>query len=383
MQLNSGLRFLHNIPHPCMVDFFTELHSRSIDLTVYFQSRHHTERPWPVERDLPFPHEFLPGRMWHIGGRPVQTNSGIRRIVADHDRRDWWILSGYLEPTLHLIAGDLNRKNIPWILLNESPYKNLDASSFRDFVRRVALRPVRRAKGIIVFGPPRDGAYFAARFPTKPVLPVPQLLDTQNLNAIAAKRKPRLSESSTIRALFCGQWEPAKRADVLFEIALEFVHNNEPVEFSFVGKGSLSEYFHKRAATDGRGRIWLHESLDKQHLLEEYEKANVVVQPVRNQGWGMTVTEGLAAGLPVIASHGVGAAEGLIVNGQNGFLFEADDIAGMKDYLRLLIHDRARLEAMTATAIQNAPQINIKVGVDKFLEAFETIRRLSGLTPLR
>lgn len=54
-----------------------------------------------------------------------------------------------------------------------------------------------------------------------------------------------------------------------------------------------------------------------------YGAADLFVHPAREERWGVSVAEALAAGIPVIASSRVGAARDLLVPGANGFTYEA------------------------------------------------------------
>lgn len=73
---------------------------------------------------------------------------------------------------------------------------------------------------------------------------------------------------------------------------------------------------------------------DWNDLPAEYAKADVLCVPSRHDGWGLVVPEGLAAGLPVIASRRMGAALDLIVDGVNGWLVAPGDVKSLTAALR-------------------------------------------------
>jgi glycosyltransferase involved in cell wall biosynthesis len=60
-------------------------------------------------------------------------------------------------------------------------------------------------------------------------------------------------------------------------------------------------------------------------LPEWYASADVLCVPSRYDGWGLVVPEGLAAGLPVIATDRMGAALEFVRTGRNGWLIPAGD----------------------------------------------------------
>src|ERR1700751_4608744 len=62
---------------------------------------------------------------------------------------------------------------------------------------------------------------------------------------------------------------------------------------------------------------------DWDELPREYAAANMLCVPSRYDGWGLVVPEGLAAGLPVIATDRMGAALEFVESGRNGWLIRA------------------------------------------------------------
>ena len=60
-----------------------------------------------------------------------------------------------------------------------------------------------------------------------------------------------------------------------------------------------------------------------EELPELYASADVLCVPSRYDGWGLVVPEGLAAGLPVIATDRMGAGLEFVRNGVNGWLIAA------------------------------------------------------------
>ena len=73
---------------------------------------------------------------------------------------------------------------------------------------------------------------------------------------------------------------------------------------------------------------------DWDELPEEYARADVLCVPSRYDGWGLVVPEGLASGLPVIATDRMGAALEFVENRRNGWLIRADDEEALFDAMR-------------------------------------------------
>ena len=66
-----------------------------------------------------------------------------------------------------------------------------------------------------------------------------------------------------------------------------------------------------------------------QELPEFYARAGAFIHPALEEPWGLVINEAMAAGLPVLSSYNVGAAEELVIDGDTGFLFDPENIDEM------------------------------------------------------
>ena len=126
--------------------------------------------------------------------------------------------------------------------------------------------------------------------------------------------------------LYVGRLEREKGLDVLVE-AMDGV----PGRLVLVGSGPLELELRSRARVVGQ--------LGRDELVPWYAAADVLVLPSRSEPWGMTLNEGAAAGLPLVATDAVGAAHDLIEPGVNGFRVPAENVAALREALRTLASD--------------------------------------------
>ena len=82
-----------------------------------------------------------------------------------------------------------------------------------------------------------------------------------------------------------------------------------------------------------------------------FAEADIFVLPSRYDGWGVVVNQALGAGLPVICSDAVGAAEDLVEEGGNGFTFPSEDVDRLEACLRELITAPSKLQAFSARSL--------------------------------
>lgn len=91
-----------------------------------------------------------------------------------------------------------------------------------------------------------------------------------------------------------------------------------------------------------------------QDLPSVYAASDIFVHPAANEPWGVSVQEALASGLPVIGSSHVGAAQDLIEDGLNGYVYECGDVADLSRKIeRLLQRDIRQLCESDVTVLRD------------------------------
>jgi glycosyltransferase involved in cell wall biosynthesis len=121
----------------------------------------------------------------------------------------------------------------------------------------------------------------------------------------------------------------------LYKLAV--VERRDNIYVDLIGAGPSLPYLQSLADTlnlnghvsflGERSRHWIYERLSSYHIL---------IQPSMSEGFGLTVLEGIAAGLPVIASDHAGPAE-ILSNIPGGYLFRSGDEDDLADTIRKVI----------------------------------------------
>ena len=94
------------------------------------------------------------------------------------------------------------------------------------------------------------------------------------------------------------------------------------------------------------------------------------MRPSRYDGWGLIVPEGLASGLPVIATDQMGAAIDLVRPGVNGWLVKSSSLQGLDQALRQVADmSDAELDAMSRAAADAVAAHTLRDGVRRFCDA--------------
>ena len=144
----------------------------------------------------------------------------------------------------------------------------------------------------------------------------------------------------------------------------------------FVGSGSSLEYLQELTAQLGltgevnflgeQNRDWLYDNIAQYHLL---------VQPSRYEGFGLTILEGFAAGLPVLASDIEGPAE-IIGRTPRGFLFPNGDYEACGKLLYRVFQEYAQgtmEQLMRNTAPITDNEYSIETCVAGYLDQYKAL----------
>jgi glycosyltransferase involved in cell wall biosynthesis len=174
--------------------------------------------------------------------------------------------------------------------------------------------------------------------------------------------------------LFCGSLIARKGVDLVARAFVQLARDVSNVRLRIVGEGDLRREL-EEVLKPVSERVEFTGFKNWDELPELYASADVLCVPSRYDGWGLVVTEGLASGLPVIATDRMGAALEFVQTGVNGWLVPADDETAVLDAMR----DAAQvtddeLERLSQGAKETVKEHTLKNGSERFVRfAQETI----------
>jgi glycosyltransferase involved in cell wall biosynthesis len=131
------------------------------------------------------------------------------------------------------------------------------------------------------------------------------------------KRTWGINENSRI-LLYVGRLEERKGTSFLME-AFALVKSQTDTRLLLVGSGGNLAYERLARRLEIADRVIFAGSVDETSLSAAYEMASVLVHPASIEGFGLTVADALASGLPVVATR-VGSIPELVREGIDGFL---------------------------------------------------------------
>jgi len=153
---------------------------------------------------------------------------------------------------------------------------------------------------------------------------------------------------SPLRVLYAGNFSALKGAHYLIA-ALRQLQRTNALEVHCYGAIQLPASM----LTDLPSSLVFKGAVSHAALSLAMHDADVLLTPSLSDGFGMVVTEALAAALPVIVTRHVGAAD-LIGEGQQGYLIEPGSARAIKDALIRCLDQRDALIEMRAHALGKA-----------------------------
>jgi len=164
--------------------------------------------------------------------------------------------------------------------------------------------------------------------------------------------------------LFVGMNFEVKGLDSLLSAIalLKSEYDNDQVKVLVIGKGDTKKY-KTLAHRLGIGKQLIFSGV-RNDMEKIYQAGDILVMLSKFDTFGMVVTEAMAASLPVIISETVGAKD-LVIQGENGFVVDREDIKMIGSKINLMLNKVKRLEMGKKahhTALNNTwEQMTLKV----------------------
>ncbi len=178
----------------------------------------------------------------------------------------------------------------------------------------------------------------------------------------------RHEEAQTFRVLFVGHlalWKGFRYLLAAWE-ALSLP------EAELYLRGGTGDRPCRRILEDYRRRVQV--TVDPSYGTIPYHEFSVLVLPSISDGFGLVVPEAMAAGLPVIVTENVGAAD-CVREGVDGYVVPVGDAQALAARIETLHSDRDKLISMGRAARERAAEFSMASFRKKYIAA---IRRIAG-----
>lgn len=132
---------------------------------------------------------------------------------------------------------------------------------------------------------------------------------------------------------------PKKGQDILIRAVSILINKQYNIELTFIGDGVSRKELEKLAEDENISSIVRFLGLqNRNYIYSELCKYDLFVQPSRNEGFGLTVAEAIASGIPVLVSDIEGPME-IIEKGKYGFYFKNDNIQNCANTIEFILNN--------------------------------------------
>jgi glycosyltransferase involved in cell wall biosynthesis len=206
---------------------------------------------------------------------------------------------------------------------------------------------------------------------------VPLCVDNDVFRAEAQRlrpHRPQLRESFSIPPdagpviLSVARLIPKKQPLILFD-AFRRVRADTRCVLLVVGSGAyekrLRAFVERHAIPDVAFAGFLNQS----EIARAYAASDVFVLASGWDTWGMVVNEAMNFGLPVVASDKVGSAADLVIDGENGYVFDHSRPDELAEYLATLVGDASQRESFGLRAAATIAPWSNRAAAEGLLQA--------------
>lgn len=162
-----------------------------------------------------------------------------------------------------------------------------------------------------------------------------------------------------IKILSVGKFQKRKKQLLLLKVIHQLIKEKYNIKLCFIGEAvnvkyikSLYNYIKKEQITD---KICIETNMPYQKISNEYKKYDLFVLPAYKEPAAYSPVEALANGLPVICSDQNGT-KCYIEEGQNGFIFKAENKDDLYKKIKWSISDKEKLYLLKQNALHSAKE---------------------------
>lgn len=192
-------------------------------------------------------------------------------------------------------------------------------------------------------------------------------------NKIKIREIKKTSPVYNIKIIQVSRFEAEKKGqDLLIEaVRMLKIKNSLQAQITFIGDGpslpEIKELVNKYGLEEQV--IFLGEKT-REFIYSHLKDFDLLVQPSRFEGFGLTVAEAMAAKIPVLVSNVYGPME-IINNGEFGFYFENDNAIDLSKKIKLIAKSYRKAEELASKAIKHVyDTYDINILVHKYEEAY-------------
>lgn len=186
------------------------------------------------------------------------------------------------------------------------------------------------------------------------------------------------SENSKPYFLWLGRLRKYKGVMIALEAFKEFTETYPGYELKIAGDGPFRSEIEKWITNYSMdARVKLYGFVDESEKLSLLQGAEVLIQSSIKEGWGLTVIEANACGVPAVASNVPGLKDS-IIDGETGMLFDVSNSSQLSDCLLKLAEDKEFHKTLSNNAIKHANTFSWKQSAEHTLDLLNEVVSLNS-----
>lgn len=334
------LAVLSNSPGPNQVQYFDELAKiPGIDLTVHYCARRNAKwrgtDTYKLNHDARFMVNLNP---WAETRESLHCNPSVLSLAVLR-QHDLIMIQGYSYPTAlaAMLACMISRK--PFVFWGEMINRN--PRPITAPVKKFFIWPCfHRAQAILTMGRSGVQSFQEIGIPAKRIYEVPYSCNLETY--LSVQRTPNHSNDRRKRILVVAQLIKRKRVDIALKAFLSLAERYKDWDMVICGDGPCRAELEGMVGTKEKDRVIFKGFVAKEVQPKIYADSDIFLLTSVQDGWGMVITEAMAAGLPVVSTYVVESAKVLLQDQTGGLLIKADSVAETIRALETLMEDGGR-----------------------------------------
>lgn len=139
---------------------------------------------------------------------------------------------------------------------------------------------------------------------------------------------------------------PKKGQDILIKAVSLLVQKGYHIQLDFIGIGESEQYLKQLVRSENiESNVNFLGLKYRKYIYENLCQYDLFVQPSRNEGFGLTVAEAVASGIPVLVSNIEGPLE-IIDKGNYGYFFQSNNIVDCANAIEKIILNTNPLDSI-------------------------------------
>jgi len=272
---------------------------------------------WPVNKEAPFAFSYPEGVNFY--DRKQFSLAALREKVKSISP-DFIYCSGWMDKN-YLTVAQGYKSRIPVIIGLDTKWEGTFRQQMACLLSRFTLRKIFTHCWV----PGQKQKEYALKlgFKADKIKTGYYSADTDYFSAIGEKVNTLKQKSYPHRLIYMGRYYEFKGIKDLWTAFIQWQkESNSDWELWCLGVGDIEPIVHPKIK---------HFGFVQPKDLETYmQTTGVFIMPSRFEPWGVALHEFAAAAFPLICADRVGSAEAFLSEGENGYIYRAGDIDGLK-----------------------------------------------------